>query len=97
MSRVFEIGCVVEISHTFDSFHARVELDDGLELGPADRVLVHGEAFSAPYGHVVRQRRRVTVTRAYWWQRLWSVVSAQFKPLEFMELSFSSFGHEGVL
>lgn len=83
--------CTVEISHTFESLHAHVELDGGIAIQPGDEVLVHGSDVEVPYGEVVRLRREATVTRATWIERVWTRMTGD---LEFMELCEFSFSEE---
>ncbi|MBX2856320.1 MAG: hypothetical protein KTR21_15115 [Rhodobacteraceae bacterium] len=89
-----ETGCTVEVSHTFESLHAHVELDGDLAIEPGDEVLVHGAPVLAAYGDVVIERRRATVTRATWAERAWTRLTGD---LEFMELCEFSFSEEQKL
>lgn len=64
MSRRFETGCTVEVSHRFEELGAHVRLDGDVALRPGDRVLVHGAAIRVPFGETRAERRTATVTRA---------------------------------
>ena len=92
--RRIETGCTVEVSHTFESLHAHVELDGDLAIEPGDEVLVHGAPVMAAYGDIVTERRRATITRATWAERAWTRLTGD---LEFMELCEFSFSEEQKL
>lgn len=87
--RCFDVGCTVEVSHRFESLHAHVDLDGDVEVGPGDRVLVHGEPINPPYGEVVVERRWATVTRATWLERIWTRFTGSFDCVELLDVSFS--------
>lgn len=89
--RRFDVPCTVEVSHTFDSLHAHVELDGDVKIEPGDEVLVHGRPLEVPYGEVRTERRTATVTRASLVERLWTRATGD---LEFMELCEFSFSEE---
>ncbi len=89
--RRFEVPCTVEVSHTFESLHAHVELDGDVKIEPGDEVLVHGRPLQVPYGEVRTERRTATVTRASLVERLWTRATGD---LEFMELCEFSFSEE---
>ena len=84
-----DVGCVVEISHTFESLHAHVMLDNGLKIHPGDEVIVHGSPIEVPYGRVEQFRRRATVNRAGVLERLWTRATGDFEFMELCEFSFS--------
>ena len=92
--RRFDVPCTVEVSHTFESLHAHVELDGDVEIEPGDAVLVHGQPITVPYGEVHTERRMATVTRASLVERLWTRATGD---LEFMELCEFSFSEEARL
>jgi len=71
-SRSFEVPCTVRVSHTMHDLGAHVELDGDIELGPGDKVRVHGDPINPPFGACIVQRRVATVTRATWFERLWT-------------------------
>jgi uncharacterized Zn finger protein len=85
----FDVACTVEVSHTFDSLHAHVELDGGIAVEPGDKVLVHGEPIEVPYGEVQTFRRNATVTRASKVERLWTRMTGDIEFMELCEFSFS--------
>lgn len=88
----FDVGCTLEVEHTFDSLHAHVELDGNPLIEPGDRVNVHGEAVSVPFGERVVLRRSATVTKASGLERLWTRLTGRFEFMELLEFSFSSGG-----
>jgi uncharacterized Zn finger protein len=84
-----EIPCTVEVSHTFESLHAHVELSDGLKVRPGDEVIVHGAPIRVPYGERVVINRRATVIRANWLERTWTRLTGDLEFMELCEFSFS--------
>lgn len=86
----FETHCTIEIEHTFENLHAHVELDDDFELGPGDRVKVHGAAVKLPFGERLTLRRSATVWKATPFQRWWTVLRAQVELTDLYEITFSS-------
>ena len=89
--RKIDVPCTVEVSHKFESLHAHVELDGGVQIQPGDEVLVHGRPIYAAYGEVITERRTATVTQAGALERAWTRLTGD---LEFMELCEFSFSEE---
>lgn len=87
--RKFDVDCEIEVRNTHESLDAHVALDGGVKLHPGDAVLVHGEPVAAPYGEWKTFRRRATVTRARWVERLWTRATGDFEFMELCEFSFS--------
>ncbi len=87
--KVEEVPCTVEVSHTFDSLHAHVRFDNGAVVHPGDEVLVHGAPVMAPYGEIVVEQRRATITRATALERLWTRATGDLDFMELCEFSFS--------
>ena len=85
-----DVPCTIEISNTFESLHAHVELDGDLPIHPGDEVLVHGDPVRVPYGEKVVLRRLATVTRANLIERLWTKAINGLELTELYEVSFSS-------
>jgi hypothetical protein len=85
-----DVPCTIEIENTFESLHAHVELDGGLEVNAGDEVLVHGDPVRVPYGDKVTLRRLATVTRANWMDRAVTRAMARLELTELYEVSFSS-------
>lgn len=83
--RSFDVACTVRVSNTEHDLGAHVELDGDIEVGPGDRVLVHGDPIDPPFGQSVVHRRLATVTRATWLQRLWIRCTGNLGCLELVD------------
>ena len=88
----FEVGCTLEVEHSFDSLHAHVELDGNPALEPGDSVVVHGEPVDVAFGQRLVERRTATVIRAHPVERAWTRLTGGFELMELCEFSFSSGG-----
>lgn len=88
--RSFDVPCTVEVSNTFDSLHAHVDLHGGVEIEPGDEVRVHGDEIRVPYGQTLSIERTATVTRASRLGRALTLLAAKFELTELYEVSFSS-------
>lgn len=88
-ARRFDVGCTIEVSHTFESLHAHVELDGDVKIYPGDEVIVHGAPVKVPYGERASLRRTATVLRAGPIERLWTKLTGRFEMMELLEFSFS--------
>ncbi len=86
--RSFDVPCTIEIEHTWESLHAHVELD-GVTVEPGDRVRVHGDRISVPYGERLVLRRIATVTKAGVAERLWVRLTGDFEIMHLLDVSFS--------
>ncbi|NWG24374.1 MAG: hypothetical protein HXY30_08175 [Pseudorhodoplanes sp.] len=84
----FEVPCTVEIEHTPESLHAFVELD-GVDIGPGDRVIVHGAPTQIPYGERIVTRCSATVIRASLLDRVWARIEGYLELTELYEVGFS--------
>ncbi|MGF1466636.1 MAG: hypothetical protein ACFCGT_10920 [Sandaracinaceae bacterium] len=87
--RSFDVGCTVRVSHTFEELSAHVELDGGVEVGPGDRVQVHGATINPPFGEVCVERREATVTRASWLARQWTRLTGDLDCWDLLDVSFT--------
>lgn len=85
----FDVGCTIEVSHTFESLHAHVELDGNIEIYPGDEIVVHGAPVKVPYGETARIRRTATVKRAGPLERAWTRLTGRLEMMELLEFSFS--------
>ena len=88
--RQFDVGCTIEVEHTFESLHAHVELDGGIAMQPGDTIKVHGDPIIVPYGEKQVLRRTATVKRANPLERVWTKATGDLEFLELLEFSFSS-------
>lgn len=88
--RQFDVGCTIEIEHTFESLHAHVELDGGIGMEPGDTIKVHGDPIIVPYGEKQVLRRTATVKRANPLERVWTRATGDLEFMELLEFSFSS-------
>ncbi len=89
MSRVVETSCTIDIAQTHDHFHAHVDLDGDIPIGPGDRVRVHGAPIRVTFGQTIVERRAATVVRANWLERAWTKLAARFALSELYEVSFT--------
>jgi hypothetical protein len=89
MTRSFDVGCTVSVSHRFEELSAHVELDGNIPVRPGDEVLVHGTPINPPYGEVRVERRHATVTRARWMTRVWTRMLGDVDCLSLLDVSFS--------
>ena len=85
----FDTPCRVEVEHSDEFLCAHVELAGGVEVGPGDRVLVHGAPISVGFGERCVVDRTATVERATTVERLWTKFSGHFEMRELYEVSFS--------
>lgn len=84
-----ETGCTIEVRHGQDALHAHVVLDGGHEIGPGDRVTVHGAPLRLAFGESLEVRRPATLEKARWFERLWVRAGAFFSLTELYEVSFT--------
>lgn len=89
-SKTFEVPCTIEVSNTFDSLHAHVNIDADIAVEPGDTVHVHGSEIIVPYGETAVFKRTATLTRASGAERLWVRMTGDFEFMELFEFSFSS-------
>lgn len=87
--RTFDVACTVDVAHTADSLHAHVDLDGAPEIGPGDSVIVHEAPSGVAHGEQTVIRRRATIVRASWAERLWVRVSAYRELTDLYEIGFS--------
>jgi hypothetical protein len=87
--RAIETSCTIDIEQTHEHFHAHVALDGDLQIGPGDRVQVHGTPIRVCFGDAIIERREATVLRANWLERAWTKLAARFALSELYEVSFT--------
>jgi hypothetical protein len=85
----FDVLCTVRVSHRFEDLSAHVELEGNIDIRPGDEVLVHGAPPRPPYGEVLVERRLATITRASWFERLWTRLTGDLDCLSLLDVSFS--------
>jgi len=88
-ARQFETPCTISVEQSSDHFHAHVDLAGDLKLNPGDKVRVHGDPISIPFGHSAVFERRATVTRAGPLTRAATRLAAYFDFKELYEVSFN--------
>ncbi len=86
--KTLEVPCTIEVEHTADSLHAYVELDGDVDIGPGDEVIVHGEPIQPAFGEKIVERRKATVRRANWFDRMTARV-AGLELTDLYEVSFT--------
>lgn len=86
----FDTPCRIAVQHDADALHAHLELPDGLEMGPGDRIKVHGAPVVVPFGQSLTIERTATVEVAGPLRRAWTRLIAYFDMAELYEVSFSS-------
>jgi hypothetical protein len=86
--RTVEVPCTVDVEQTTDSLHAYVDLH-GVEVGPGDRVIVHGAPTAVKFGDRILCQRRATVVRATLLGNLLARFSGYLELTELYEVSFS--------
>ncbi|MES2754593.1 MAG: hypothetical protein V4659_08010 [Pseudomonadota bacterium] len=85
----FDTPCRVEVELSDEFCRANVVLADGYEVGPGDRVRVHGAPISVAFGERRVEDRIATVERASTAERLWTKFAGHFEMTELYEVSFS--------
>lgn len=88
-TRRFDIPCRISVEQTEEHFHAHVELADGIEMEPGDKVRVHGDPIFIPFGRREVFHRTATVTRAGPLERALTRFAAYFDLKELYEVSFN--------
>ena len=86
------LPCTVEVEHSDESLHAHVALDGNPDIGPGDRVRVHGAAIRIAFGEKISVRRAATLTRAGVLLRAWTRFAGHFGMAELYEVSFTGRG-----
>lgn len=89
-ARVFETPCTITVEQSSEHFHAHVELPDAIVMEPGDKVRVHGDPISIPFGSKEVFHRTATVTRAGPVKRLAVKLAAYFDLAELYEISFNA-------
>ena len=77
----------MEIEQTAESFHAHA-IPSGVDIGPGDRVLVHGAPLDIRFGERISRQCQATVIRASWLGRVVAQASGLFALTELYEVGF---------
>lgn len=85
----FDTPCRVEVELSDEFCRANVVLADDYEIGPGDRVRVHGAPITVGFGERRVEERTATVERASTAERLWTKFAGHFEMAELYEVSFS--------
>ena len=85
----FDVPCTVDVEHSDEFMRADVVLAGDYEVGPGDRVRVHGAPITVGFGERRVERRLATVERAGAVERLWTKLAGHFEMTELYEVSFS--------
>ena len=89
-ARRFETPCTITVEQSSAHFHAHVDLPEHITMEPGDKVLVHGDPISIPFGSREVFHRTATVTRAGPLKRLMVKAAAYFDLAELYEVSFNA-------
>ena len=84
-----EVGCTITVEQTNEFFHAHLDLEEDLDIGPGDRVRVLGAPIQIAFGEKTTFRRTATVRKAGTLRRAWTRLLAQFELAELFDLSFT--------
>lgn len=85
----FDTPCRVAVEQSEAYFHAHVELDGDVAVGPGDKVRVHGEPITVPFGTSAVFERTATIERAGPLLRAWTRLAGHFEMAELYEVSFT--------
>jgi hypothetical protein len=85
----FDTPCRVAVEQSEAYFHAHVELDGDIPVGPGDKVRVHGDPITVPFGASAVFERTATVERAGPLLRAWTRLAGHFEMAELYEVSFT--------
>ena len=89
-ARVFDVPCMITIEQSSEHFHAHVDLPENVMMEAGDKVRVHGDPISIPFGSREVFERTATVTRAGPMKRLLIKAAAYFDLAELYEVSFNA-------
>lgn len=86
----FDVPCTITVEQSPEHFHAHVELPEDVRMEPGDKVRVHGDPISIPFGSREVFKRTATVTRAGPLTRAAIRLAAYFDLAELYEVSFNA-------
>jgi hypothetical protein len=87
MSQRINVPCYLEIEQTAESLHAYA-WPEGVDIGPGDRVLVHGAPARIAFGEKISRTVTATVIRATPFGRFWAHVIGLLSLVELYEVGF---------
>jgi hypothetical protein len=85
--RRFEVPCTIEIEQTPENLHAYTT-PEGIDIGPGDRVLVHGAPTNIKFGDRITVMGSATVIRATAFGRFWAHVIGLVSLFELYDVGF---------
>jgi hypothetical protein len=85
----YDAPCRVIVEQSPAHFHAHVEFDDAVAVGPGDRVRVEGAPKSIGFGESIVLHRTARVEHARAPLRIWTRITAYFDLSELYEVSFT--------
>lgn len=85
----FDTPCRVEVELSDEYCRANVVLANDYQVGPGDRVKVHGAPICVGFGERRVEQRTATIQRASTVERLWTKFTGHFEMTELYEVSFS--------
>jgi hypothetical protein len=88
--RKFDTPCFITVEQSSDHFHAHVDLAGDIAMEAGDKVLIHGDPISIPFGSRKVFERTATVTRAGPLARALTRLAAYFDLAELYEVSFNA-------
>jgi hypothetical protein len=86
MRRV-EVPCTIEIEQTPEYLYAHTT-PEGIDIGPGDRVLVHGAPANIRFGDRISVMGTATVIRATVFGRFWARVNGLMSLFELYDVGF---------
>ena len=86
------LACTIEIEHSNEALEAHVALDGNPDIGPGDRVRVHGAAIRVSFGEKISVRRSATLVHAGALLRAWTRFAGHAGMAELYEVSFTGRG-----
>jgi hypothetical protein len=83
----FDVPCSVQIEQSPEYFFAYAT-PEGVDIGPGDRVIIHGAPSHIGYGESVTLQCTATVIRAGLFGRFWARVDGMLSLLQLFEVGF---------
>ena len=89
-ARVFDVPCTITVEQSPEHFHAHVDLPENVVMEAGDKVRIHGDPISIPFGTRKVFERTATVTRAGPFKRALVHAAAYLDLAELYEVSFNA-------